>query len=165
MPPRVDGVLLRRQPKRVIAKRVEHVMPHHAQKAGINIGRDIAKWMTHMQTRTARVREHIHDHELRVADDLIKTSRHRPNRVRGAESPGSLPIVLPSQLDLIRHPSVITEPKTITLAGPNSAAHIRSGHTPSIPPGIVSVPADGPATIAAVPAKNLTGGAATLIKP
>src|SRR2546430_10153725 len=46
---RSDRILLGGQPERVIAERVQDIVPGHPQEARVGVGRDVAQRMPHMQ--------------------------------------------------------------------------------------------------------------------
>ena len=74
--PRLDGILLGGQTIRVEAHRVEHVEALQTLVATVDITGDIAERMPHMQSRPARVGEHIQHIVVRlgaVVADLINT--------------------------------------------------------------------------------------------
>src|SRR6516162_4469387 len=109
------------------------------------VGADVAERMTHVQAGAARVREHVHDHELRAAGRLVEPRRQRPGRVRRAERPGRLPMVLPAQFDLVREPRVVTEPRLITRSGRPGASHIHPRRARGGRLGLSVTPASQPA--------------------
>ena len=57
----LDGVLFRRQAKRVPADRVQHVEAAHALVAGENVGGRVALRMPNVQPGARRVRKHVED--------------------------------------------------------------------------------------------------------
>ena len=99
------GMLLRRQPERVVAHRVQHHVAAHALETRIHVSADVAQRVPHMQARTRRVREHVHDEELvRAASRRV---RRRLGGIGCAIRAVGLPPLLPAQLDLVRHLGVV----------------------------------------------------------
>ena len=109
------GMLLCRQAECVVAHRVQHHVSAHALEACIHVGADVAQRVPHVQSRTRRVREHVHDEELVLAGRRIRRRgselrptwgrSHRTQR-RAIRAVG-LPSLLPTQLDLVRHLGVV----------------------------------------------------------
>ena len=66
----LDGVLLGGQTKSVVAHRVQHVEALLPFVAGVDVGSDVAKGVTDVQSRTRRIGEHIQNIELRFAGIL-----------------------------------------------------------------------------------------------
>jgi len=95
---RRDRVLLGRQPERVVAERVQHVVTGHALEAAEDVGADVAERMPDVQSGARRVGEHIENEEFLAAGDLLGL-RERARRVRGLEGALRLPEVLPPGLD------------------------------------------------------------------
>ena len=94
----LDSVLLRRQTEGVITQRVQDILAQHAVKTGISIRSDITQRVTHVQTRTRRVGEHVLDVELLSGE--VSSLRERADRVRCVESSVILPVLLPGLFDL-----------------------------------------------------------------
>jgi len=139
-----DGVLLRGQPEGVITKRMEHIVPCHPQIAGIDIGGNVAQWMTHVQARAARVREHVHDHELRAVG---KPGRNPPP----AAQPGwgcrtsRPPPSDPASAARSRSPAVrCNGTEADHHVSHTGTSPIHPGHTPTRLPGTVSTSSPAP---------------------
>ncbi len=96
----LDGVLLGRQPERVEAHRVQHVVAGHALVAGVDVGGDVAERVADVQTGARRVREHVEDEELVPAGHLGRIGQ-RAGGVGRLERALALPAVLPPRLDLL----------------------------------------------------------------
>ncbi len=111
--PGVERVLLGRQPERVIAERVQHVVARHAQEARVHVGPDVAERVADVQPRAAGVGEHVHDEELRPVGDAVESLRQRAGRIRRVERSLRFPVVLPVQLDLIGEAGVIAERRVV----------------------------------------------------
>ena len=60
----LDRVLLGGQAEGVVAHRVQHVVARHALEAAEDVGADVAERMADVQTRAARVREHVEHEQL-----------------------------------------------------------------------------------------------------
>ena len=88
-------VLLGGQPERVVPQGVQHVVAEHPVEAAEDVGRDVAEWMPHVQTRARRVREHVlHEHLVRR-----HVAGQRPDRVRRLERAALGPELLPTPFD------------------------------------------------------------------
>ena len=72
-------VLLGREPERVVAHGVEHVVVLHPHEPGVHVGADVAERVAHVEAGAARVREHVEHVELAAL-------RHRVEPV-GQRSP------------------------------------------------------------------------------
>ena len=94
MRPRLDRVLLRRKPERVPADRVEHVAPPHPRRARDDVRRGVALRVADVQTRPARVREHVED------VGLWPRGVELPGQVRSPKGLVLVPDALPFGLDL-----------------------------------------------------------------
>mmetsp|Transcript_36599 Transcript_36599/g.65494 ORF Transcript_36599/g.65494 Transcript_36599/m.65494 type:complete len:272 (+) Transcript_36599:2151-2966(+) len=89
--PRLQRILLRGQAERVPAHGVQNVKALHALVAGDDVGRGIALWVTDVQARSARVREHVQYVVLRL---------RCVHALRGAESFVVGPVLLPLGLQV-----------------------------------------------------------------
>ena len=117
-----DRVLLGREPERVVAERVQHVVAGHALEPAQHVGGDVAERVPDVQAGPARVREEVQDVGLRFPLGLLETVRQRPDRVRGLERSVSRPLSLPRDLDLVGQRGVVPERGLVVLA---AAAHLR----------------------------------------
>ena len=61
MDPRLDGILFRRKPKRIIAHRMQNIEPAQYFISRQYIRRNISECMPHMKPGSRRVGEHIQD--------------------------------------------------------------------------------------------------------
>ena len=92
---RVDGVLLRGKPERVPAHRMEYVEAAHALVTSGDVRRDVPDGMTHVETASRRIREHVEHVVLGVAFATL-----------GAKRRVLVPVLLPDALDgavVVRH--------------------------------------------------------------
>ncbi len=94
-------VLLGGEPERVVAHRVEHVEAGHPLEPGVDVGADVAQRVADVQTRPARVREHVEHVELLAVGEPVESLGEGSRRVRGPEGVLGLPTVLPLALDLV----------------------------------------------------------------
>ena len=101
MLPRLERILLGRQPECVVPHRVEHVVARHALEPREDISADVAEGMSNMEARAARIREHVEHVELRAVGDALEAIGERTAGVRRPERPLLFPAVLPSLLDLV----------------------------------------------------------------
>ena len=94
-------VLLGRQPERVVAQAVQHVLAEHPVEARDDVGGDVAQRVAHVQPGAARVREHVEHEEVPagVGGDGVRVGPGAcwVGRVVGAALG---PAVLPGDLDL-----------------------------------------------------------------
>ena len=58
---RLDGILLSRQTVSIVSHRIEYIEALQSFVAGINVRSNVSQRVTHMQSRTRRIREHIQD--------------------------------------------------------------------------------------------------------
>jgi hypothetical protein len=74
----LDCVLLGWKAERIEPHRVKYVRTAHPVVSGEDVGSDVTEWMTDMETRTRRVREHINDVHLGLGgvEPLITRVRH-----------------------------------------------------------------------------------------
>ena len=72
MRPRLDGILLGRQAKRVPSHRMEHVETLHALVAAQDVGGGVAFRMADVEARPAGVREHVETVELWLAFRVVR---------------------------------------------------------------------------------------------
>ena len=63
--PRLDGILLGRQSIAVVAHGVEHIEALQPFVAGIDVAGNVAEGVTHMQSRTTGIGEHVQHVVLR----------------------------------------------------------------------------------------------------
>ena len=99
------GVLLGRQPEGVESHGVEHVEARHPLEAHVDIGGDVAQGMTHMQSRARRVREHVHDEQLRTVQ--AAPGRELTRRVGRLVDAAVVPVRVPAGFDLGRERRVV----------------------------------------------------------
>ena len=105
----LHGVLLGGQPERVVAQAVQDVLAEHPVEAGIHVRADVAQRVADVQTRPARVREHVEDDQLLAATGDLLGLGPRPGRVGRLEGARLLPAVLPRELDVARHRRGVAE--------------------------------------------------------
>ena len=99
------GVLLSRKAERVESHGVQHVEARHALETDVDVGGDVAQGMADVQSRTRRVREHVHDEELRTVQAAAR--REPPRRVGRLVDAVSVPAGLPAGFDLRRQRRVV----------------------------------------------------------
>ena len=96
MLPRLNRVLLRRQPKRIPPHRMQHIEPAHPLKPPDDIRRRIALRMPHMQPRAARIREHIQHVVFR-----LRSIKARLPRIQDVKRLPLVPDALPARFKLV----------------------------------------------------------------
>jgi hypothetical protein len=111
-----DRVLLRREPERVVAERVQHGAAGHAQEPARRVGADVTERVPDVQANPARVREEVEDVGLRLPCGPLEADRERSDRVRYLERAVRSPPGLPRELDLVRQRGVIPERGLVCLA-------------------------------------------------
>ncbi len=98
----LDGELLGRQPERVEAHRVQHVVPGHPLEAGEHVGADEPQRMPDVQATARRIREHVqHEQLLATGRSQLRIAK-RPGRIGSLEGAVLRPPVLPPLLDVLR---------------------------------------------------------------
>ncbi len=106
----LHGVLLRRQPERVEAHRVQHVVPGHPVEAAVDVGGDEPQRVPDVQARAGGIGEHVEHVQLGPDGGLVgrgwavhavhaDRAGQGAGGVRGIEGPLPLPAVLPVLLD------------------------------------------------------------------
>ena len=91
--------LLGRQPERVVAHGVQHIVTGHAFEPGKHVGGYVSQRMPHMKTHPRWIREHVHHKQLRSIHYLIETITEWPHRVWCVEGALFQPCLLPFGLD------------------------------------------------------------------
>ncbi len=113
----LHGVLLGGQPERVEAHRVQHVVAGHPQVAAQHVGADEAQRVPDVQPGAGRVREHVHQVELRLL-------RAGLTGVRRVERALALPDVLPGPLDPGGHGGVVAIGRLVGRGRPVGRARV-----------------------------------------
>ena len=72
---RLDGMLFCREAERVPTNRMQDVEPFRALVTGEDVGRSVTLWMTNMQTRARRIREHVEDIEFLPRRVVLRAER------------------------------------------------------------------------------------------
>ena len=93
-----DCVLFCGQTKRVVANRVQNIFTRHSLEATEDIGCDVSKWVTDMQTCPRWIRKHVKNKKFLATGHTGDVSKW-PGRVGCFKSAVFLPMVLPFLLD------------------------------------------------------------------
>ena len=105
------GMFFGGETERVVSHRVQHVVAGHALVAGVDIGADESQRVTNMETGTGRVREHVHDEQLRTFGEVARavgwTLGQRPCGVGRVVRASILPALLPCGFDRVGEGSVV----------------------------------------------------------
>ena len=112
------GMLLGGQAEGVEAHGVQHVETRHALEAGVDIGGDVAEWVTDVQARSRGVREHVHDEQLRAIGDPERIVGEMAGRIGGVMGAVGKPLGLPTGLELVRRFGVVTVLRHVVGHGP-----------------------------------------------
>ncbi len=104
---RLHRVLLRGEPERVVAHRVEHVAALHPHEPRVDVGADVPEGLAHVEAGAARVREHVEHVELAALRHLGEAAGEVTGGVRGPEGAVGVPAVLPLRLDLVGERGVV----------------------------------------------------------
>ncbi len=128
----LHGILLGRQPERVVTQGVQNVLARHPLVARIHIGGDEAQRMPDVQAGTGGVGEHVQDEELLAAGHTLRVSP-RAGRVRGVERALVLPPVLPRQLDALGQLGRVSVRSVVhrrVLCSSSCGVHVSAGSPP-----------------------------------
>ena len=112
------GMFLGGQAEGVEPHSVQHVETRHALEAGVDVGGDIAEWVTDMEARSRGVREHVHDEQLRAVGDPEWIVGEMAGRVGGVVGAVGKPLSLPSGLELVRRFGVVAVQRHVVGHGP-----------------------------------------------
>ena len=112
------GMFLGGQAEGVEPHGVQDVETRHALEAGVDVGGDVAEWVTDMEARSRGVREHVHDEQLRAVGDPEWIVGEMAGRVGGVVGAVGKPLSLPSGLELVRRFGVVAVQRHVVGHGP-----------------------------------------------
>ena len=93
--------LFGRQPERIEAHRVQHVVAGHAHVARVHVGADEAQRVPDVQALAAWIRKHVEDELLRASGEARIVGQW-PDRIGRVERGLLVPAVVPARLDFLR---------------------------------------------------------------